>query len=299
MDMVIHSGKIPAIGETVLGSEFMMVPGGKGANQAVAAARLGGDVSMIGCVGGDVFGRELINNLTVNGVNAEHVRVEDGISTGVAMITVKDGDNSIIVAPEANSKLSPDKIGSLEDTIKQASILVLQLEIPLKTVRAAIELANTHGVKVLLNPAPAVPLSVDWLGKADILTPNESECEIITGLPVKNVDQAKAAAAYLLNMGVKQVFITLGHNGVVYNCGSDILHKPVHSVEAVDTTAAGDSFTGAIAHALAEGQDIEAAVEFAMIVGALTVTKRGAQTSLPFKADVIDFKQRRGAPPRS
>lgn len=289
MDMVVNSSKIPVIGETVLGSEFMMVPGGKGANQAVAAARLGGIVTMAGCVGNDIFGRHLVMNLSSNDIDTESIEVIDGASTGVAAITVVDGDNCIIVAPGANSKLSCDMIEALEDKIKQASILVVQLEIPIETVRKVIGIANKYNVRVLLNPAPAVKLDDEFFSRVDIITPNESECEIITGFTMDSIDDFKTAVSYLNREGVQQVIITLGDKGVVYNRGCDIIHKPASSVKVVDTTAAGDAFTGAIAFALSEGKDIDSAVDFANIVGALTVTKRGAQTSLPYIDDVNKF----------
>lgn len=190
MDMVVHSDKLPSLGETVLGGEFMMVPGGKGANQAVAAARLGGSVSMIGCVGNDIFGKELLRNLTQNRVDVTHVQILDDVSTGVALITVKKGNNAIVVAPEANSRLLPDKIDDAEELIRQASVLVVQLEIPQQTVLRAMEIAHKNQVKVLLNPAPAVSLSEEHLSLVDILTPNENECEIITGMRIRSVEEA-------------------------------------------------------------------------------------------------------------
>jgi ribokinase len=289
MDMVIHSNKIPMVGETVLGGEFLMVPGGKGANQAVAAARLGGDVTMVGCIGNDSFGKDLLRNLSTNHVNVDPVKILDDVSTGVAMITVKDGDNSIIVAPGANSRLSTEYVKELEEMIKNSSILVLQLEIPLETVQNSIEIAHQHGVRVLLNPAPAIRLDDDFLSKIDIITPNESEAEILTGRPIDSIEDAKSAVVYLKKKGVKQVIITLGHKGVVYNNGDQISHKPGRKVETVDTTAAGDAFTGSLAYAFSNDKDIEEAIDLAVMVGALTVTKKGAQTSIPYMREVIQF----------
>lgn len=289
MDLVVTTPRIPALGETILGSGFFTAPGGKGANQAVAAARLGGMVSMIGCVGNDLFGRELLQNLAGNGVNIEHIRQLNGTPTGIAMITVKDGDNFIIVDPGANAGLTPVMIDGVEELIKECFIVVIQLEIPLETVEKSINLAKKHGVKVLLNPAPAVDLPDELLQKVDIITPNEKECERLTGLAVNSVEDAKAALRLLKDKGIPQVLITLGAGGVVYNCGDEVVHKPARCVEAVDSTAAGDAFTGALAAALAAGEDIHSAVEFANAAGALTVTKSGAQQSLPAGKDVDDF----------
>jgi len=289
MDLVITAPKVPAVGETILGSGFMTVPGGKGANQAVAAAKLGAQVSMVGCVGNDIFGRDLINNLENNHVNVENVGVMDGCPTGIAMIVVKDGDNSIIVDPGANYRLAPQMINAVEELIKSSDIMLIQLEIPQEAVECAVDIACKNNVRILLNPAPARQLSDELLAKVDIFTPNESECGIITGMPVKSIEDAKNAAAYLIRKGIKNVIITMGKNGAVYNNGGDIIHKPVPAVKAVDTTAAGDSFSAAVAVALSEGKSIDEAVDFGNKVGTLTVMKKGAQTSLPSREDVEAF----------
>lgn len=289
IDLVIETPVIPILGETVLGSGFMTAPGGKGANQAVAAARLGGDVSMVGCIGNDIFGKELINNLIKNNVNVDEISIINEAPTGVAMIVVKDGNNFIIVNSGANFSLNPDIVKKIEHRIRDCSILVLQHEIPYDSVERAIEIAKRYGVKVLLNPAPAKAIPDKLLPLIDIITPNEFECEYITGLPVKSIDDAKKAIECFKGKGIKQVIITMGGRGVVYNSGDEIIHKPVPKVQVVDTTAAGDSFTGAIAVALSEGKDIDQAVDFANMVGTLTVTKRGAQTSLPMREDVEKF----------
>lgn len=289
MDLVITTPKVPVMGETVLGSGFMTVPGGKGANQAVAAAKLGGNVTMIGCVGSDTFGEELLNNLRRNSVDTSHMRMLDGVPTGIAMIVVNEGNNFIIVDPGANYQLTPQMIDSVEDLIKESCIMVAQLEIPLDTVERAIDIAKRNDVKVLLNPAPAIKLEDSLLTKVDILTPNETECEIITDIPIKSVGDAKNAVAYLMNKGVENVIVTMGGNGVVYNSGKEIIHKAVPNVKVVDTTAAGDSFSGALAVALSQGKSIDEAVDFGNIVGTLTVMKKGAQTSLPTIEDVLKF----------
>lgn len=292
MDLVVSTPRVPVMGETVLGSGFAIVPGGKGANQAVAVARLGGDVHMVGCTGNDVFGNALIQNLSSDNIKVENIKVIDGCATGVAMIVVKDGDNFIVVDPGANAKLTPKMIEALENEIKDSFIVIIQLEIPLETVEKAVEIAKKHSVKVLLNPAPAAHLSDQLLAKVDIFTPNESECEIITGIAINNIEDAKSAVEWLRKKGVSQVLVTLGENGVLYNRGGTIVHKPVPDVEVVDTTAAGDSFSGALAVALSEGKDIDSSVDFANIVGTLSVMKKGAQTSIPYRCEVEAFEKK-------
>jgi len=289
MDLVVTTPKVPAMGETILGSGFMTAPGGKGANQAVAAARLGGNVAMVGCVGDDIFGRDLLENLSKNNVDIGCVTVKQSTSTGIAMIVIKDGNNCIIVDPAANYTLTPDMMDSLEEIIKDSALLVVQLEIPFETVERAILLAKRHKVKVLFNPAPARALSDELLSMVDIFTPNETECEIITGISINSIEDAKRAVEFLNNKGIPQVIITLGGKGVVYNSTEGILHKTVPDVKVVDTTAAGDSFSGAIALALSQGKTMDEAVDFGNIVGTLTVTKKGAQTSLPSMEDVENF----------
>lgn len=214
------------------------------------------------------------------------IKVVDSVATGVAMIGLKDGDNFIIVDPGANSSLSQSFVEEKTETIKNSDILMVQLEIPLETVERAVHTAKKNGIKVLLNPAPTRKLSDALLSKVDILTPNETECEIITGLKVKSVEDAKKVLSFLMKKGNPQIVITMGGKGVVYNSGNEIVHKPVPEVKVIDTTAAGDSFSGAIAVALSQGKSIDEAVDFGNIVGTLTVTKNGAQTSLPTLSEV-------------
>ncbi len=289
MDLVINTPRIPAMGETIHGQGFATFPGGKGANQAVAAAKLGGDVEMIGCVGEDSFGKDLIGNLTKNNVKVENIRTIPGTSTGIAVIVVKDGNNFIILDSGANFKLQPEVVDKALDIIKNSDIIMLQHEIPMEVVEMAVRTAKDYGVKVLLNPAPARALSDELLSQIDILTPNESECEIITGISIKSVSDAENAVRYLMDKKIKQVVITLGSQGVVYNRGNEIVHKPVPEVKVVDTTAAGDSFSGALAVALSNNMTIDEAVDFANIVGTITVTRKGAQSSLPLLSEVDDF----------
>jgi len=289
MDLCVGTPRVPVMGETILGGGFFTCPGGKGANQAVAAAKLGAEVTMVGCVGADAFGAQLIENLQANGVNTAHVRTVEETPTGIAVILLHNGDNCIIVDPGANAMLTPGDIAALESVIAASDVLVLQLEIPLAAVRTAMELARAHGVRVLLNPAPAQQLPADFLAMADILTPNESECALLAGLPCDTPAHVEQAAQALLNMGVPRVLVTLGGDGVMYSNGGEMIHKPARSVKVVDTTGAGDSFTGALAVSLAGGADFDAAVDFALSVAGLTVARRGAQESLPSMEEVLAF----------
>jgi ribokinase len=289
MDMSLTIPKVPVVGETVIGDGLMVCPGGKGANQAVAAVRLGGKVSMIGCVGNDAHGRSLLNNLSANNVDIDNVKILDDTPSGLAMIGIYNGDNMILVYPGANSRVTPDIIDSNEELIKNSSMLVLQIEIPMETVEYAVKISKKHNVKVLLNPAPAKQLAGELLAGVDIITPNQSECEVITGIKVNNINDAKKAISVIKEMGVGQVIVTMGSQGVVYNNADEIIYKPAHKVKVVDTTAAGDSFNGALAVALSQGKSVDKAIDFANIVGALTVTKKGAQPSLPTIEDVESF----------
>lgn len=292
MDLVINTPRIPLMGETLHGKGFITAPGGKGANQAVAASRLGADVTMMGCVGDDIFGNSLLKNLTENGVNTSNIKKVKDVPTGIAVIVVKDGDNFIILDSGANYSITPQWIDSVEAVIRESDILLVQLEIPMESVREAIKIARRNGVKVLLNPAPAYSLDDDLLSMVDIITPNESECAIIAGFDVNSIEDAKKGIAYFMQKGISQAVVTLGSRGVVYNSGDKIVHKAVPDVKVVDTTAAGDSFSGALAVALTNGMPIDETIDFANTVGTLTVTKRGAQTSLPTLSEVKEFIER-------
>ncbi len=288
----MNTPRIPVMGETIMGDGFMTIPGGKGANQAVAAARLGGEVTMIGNVGGDLFGVSLKENLNINHVDSQHVKTLDNVPTGVAIVVVKEGNNCIILDSGANFKISPEDISDVESVIKDSDILLLQMEIPQDAIERAVDIACKYGIKVLLNPAPARVLSNDFLAKIDILTPNESECEYITGLKLRTIEDARISVKCLIEKGIKQAVVTLGGRGVIYNNGDEIIHKPVPEVEVVDTTAAGDSFIGALAVALTEGMSIDDAIDFANAVGTITVTRKGAQTSLPFREELGKSRSR-------
>ena len=289
MDLVIESPKQPIMGETIMGKGFFTTQGGKGANQAVAIAKLGGNVTMIGCIGDDDLGKQLKENLVTNNINADSVNVINNISSGVAVITVVNGDNCIIVDSGANNLLTPELIKANQNKIIDSKMIVMQMEIPFKSILEAVTIAKKNNVKVLLNPAPAKPLPDSLLCDIDILTPNETECEIITGIKINSIEDAETAVEYLVKKGVKQVFVTMGEKGVVYNDGEKISHQAPPKTVAVDSTAAGDSFTAAIALKLSEGSEIEEAVRFANQVGALTVSRKGAQASLPTYEEVVSL----------
>ncbi len=288
MDLVTNAAKIPAPGETVIGGDLHTVPGGKGANQAVAAAKLGADVSMVGRVGNDIFAQQLLDNLTAVHVNHHHVIHDKEAASGVALIVVDAaGQNSIVVAPGANGRLTPADIDAAAEAIKTADLILLQLEIPLETVLRAAQLARQHGTKVILNPAPAQPLPPELLALVDILIPNESETATLAGLPVGSPAEIEAAAAKLRQSGVGTVILTLGERGALLAREEETVQfAPFIPVQVVDTTAAGDAFIGGFAAALAEGKSVTEAIPWGNAAGSLAVARRGAQTSLPARAEV-------------
>ena len=289
MDLVVNVDTMPKPGQTLLGSNFKEVPGGKGANQAVAMARLEGNVSMIGKVGNDGFGKTLIESLNNDNVNTNHVHI-DNCSTGVAFITVdKNAQNTIVVAPGANFQLTKDDIDKNIDCIKNSDIVVIQLETPLETVKYTLQVAKDLNKYTILNPAPAVKLDDETIGHVDLLTPNETELEIISEMKIENEDDINKAAKKMIEKGVKELIVTLGSKGSLYINDEKSFFKPAYTVEAVDTTAAGDSFTGALAVALSNNKTIKEAMDFASKVGALSVMKEGAQSSLPTLKDVENF----------
>ena len=286
-DMVIKSPVLPAPGETVLGGAFLMNPGGKGANQAVAAARLGGKVSFLAKVGADVFGEQAIRGFEKEGIDTEYVLTDEDAPSGVALILVDGkGENLISVASGANGRLSPKDVSTHREAIEQAEILLLQLETPLDTVASAISAGHEAGKLIILNPAPAAELSADLLAKVDILTPNEHEAAMLTGIPVTDVSSAQSAATALQQMGVKTVIITMGSQGVLLQTESDRIMIPAPTVEVVDTTAAGDTFNGALAASLASGNDLEEAAKLAVKAASISVTRMGAQASCPTLSDL-------------
>ena len=299
MDLVVKSPRIPAVGETVLGEDFIMTPGGKGANQAVAAAKLGAEVYFIAKLGEDVFAEQSLNNFKKEGVNTKYVIQTEEAPSGVALITVDNaGNNVIVVAPGANQMLSPEDVKRAESDIASSGALVAQLEIPLETVEFAAQLANESGVLFILDPAPAQKLSPELLKMVDVLTPNETEAQILTGIEVtSNRDSARTAAKKLLEYGVKSVILTMGAEGFLLANDDRMESVPAVKVDAVDATAAGDAFTGSLAVGLAQGWELFDAALFANQVAALSVTKMGAQSSMPAREEVESFIRAVREPP--
>jgi ribokinase len=286
-DMVVKSKKLPAPGETVIGGTFLMNPGGKGANQAVAAARLGGRVNFVACLGNDVFGKESIQQLQRENVSTEFVHISHDHPSGVALINVNEhGENSIVVAPGANAQLTKEHVGNALKSITKPSIVLLQLEIPMNTVDFAIRESYENKNKVILNPAPANVIADDLFSMLFLITPNESEAELLTGVRVDDGITARQAAAVLHLKGVPQVIITMGPKGAFISTPQLQKLIPAPVVKAVDTTAAGDCFNGAIAVALAQGKELEEAVAWACHAASISVTHMGAQTSMPTEKEV-------------
>jgi len=289
-DMIIKLDRIPRPGETILGGEFVTAAGGKGANQAVGAARAGGRVTFIARVGRDMFGDQAVAGFVKDGIDVRHVFRDPTAPSGVALIFVaKDGENSIAVAGGANSRLTPADVRKAAKAIAGASAVVMQLETPLETVQAAADLAARARVPVILNPAPARPLPDRLLRKVSILTPNETEAELLTGIKVNDEAAAARAAEKLRERGVGTVILTLGARGAFITDGAGQQLVPGFKVKAVDTTAAGDVFNGALAVALAEGQTLAAAARFANAAGAISVTRLGAQPSAPTRKEIEKF----------
>lgn len=287
MDVVCRVPRAPAAGETVLGDSVGFVPGGKGANQAVAAARLGGAVRMVGRIGDDDFGTQLRDGLAREGIDVAAIAIDADATSGVALILVEaDGQNRITVAPGANARLTPAHVATAAADWPRGGWLLLQLETPLETVAAAIEAAHRRDLRVILNPAPAQPLPREWWSRVDVLVPNESEAALLTGMPVKDEPGARAAARELRRRGVARVLVTLAERGVLLADDDGERMIPAPCVQAVDTTAAGDTFIGALAVALGEGSELDAAARFAVRAAALSVTRVGAQTSIPRRSEV-------------
>lgn len=283
MDLVSYSERIPQVGETVLGQRFVMVPGGKGANQALAATRLGAQVTLLGAVGRDSYGDQLISHLQENGVNISLVQ-RVSTSTGVALINVDaNGNNQIVVIPGANFEITEEDLEKNQQAFAKADIIVLQLEIPLAVVGKAIALAKLYNKPVILNPAPAQNIPAEWLGQIDYLVPNEHEAQLISEYPDNFYQKLRQQLKGTL-------VVTQGEQGVSYAAKGELArHSPAFEVQAVDSTAAGDAFIGGLSVALAEGLDLAKAVQFASAGAALSVTRPGAQTSLPYRKEVEEF----------
>ena len=288
LDLVARVPRLPTSGETLTGYTFQTFPGGKGANQAVACARLGAKTYMVGRVGEDVFGKNLLGELASAGVDHTNVEIDPGTSSGVALIAVEDSaENMIIVIPGANGQIGEIDLLRLEKVLDQSKILLLQLEIPIEMVVAAAKLAKDKGVIVILDPAPAQTLPDEIYSLIDILTPNETEAELLVGFPVETQKDAARAAKILKDRGVQQVIIKMGSQGAFALIDGKENLYPAFSVTAVDTVAAGDAFNGGLAAALNEDKSIEEAIKWGIAAGALSVTKEGAQSSMPERNELI------------
>ncbi len=286
-DLVVKSPRFPQPGETISGDDLQIIPGGKGANQAVAAARQGVKTTMVGRVGSDSFGPFLVENLKSNNVDTSQVLKTDS-ATGTAIIVVDaNGQNSIVLSPGANGMVTPADVDSA--SFSNSGLLLLQLEIPTPTVLRAAQRAREHGMQVILNPAPAKPLPAELLFNVDILIPNESELALLTGLPVTDASSAEVAAKEILKQGVKTVIVTLGSKGALLVTAIQVKHVDTYKVNVVDTTAAGDAFIGGFASAILSGKSLEDSVRYGCACGALATTKFGAQPSLPTKDEVETF----------
>lgn len=286
-DMVIQTNHFPAPGETILGGRFLMNAGGKGANQAVAAARLGGMVTFVGKIGDDIFGKQAVQQLEDEGINVDFVAVDTENPSGVAMITVdRKGENSIVVAPGSNGTLSSADFDKALAELDDSEFVLMQLEIPISTVEYIARMAAKKQKKVVLNPAPAAVLTDELLQNLYIITPNETEAELLTGIKVTDGQSAQKAALVLNEKGVELVIITMGSAGafLLSNGISEIISAS--KVEAVDTTAAGDTFNGALVVALSEGKTIQESIAFANKAAAISVTRIGAQSSVPFRKEI-------------
>jgi len=285
-DMVVKSDRIPIPGETILGGEFMMTDGGKGANQAVAVARLGGKITFVARIGKDMFGDNAINEYKEYGIDTSHI-ARDETSSGIALIMVdSNAENCISVASGANAKLSKADVDAAQTNITNAEILLMQMEIPMDVICYAAEMAEKKGVKVILNPAPATPLPSRLYKSLYIITPNRTEAEILSGIQVDSLDTAKEAARLIADKGVNTVVITLGSDGSLILLDNEYYHIPARKVKAIDTTAAGDVFNGAMCVALSEGKSVIEAVKFATIASSISVTRMGAQSSIPLRTEV-------------
>jgi ribokinase len=286
-DMVIQTDHLPLPGETILGGTFFMAAGGKGANQAVAAARLGGAVTFICKVGNDIFGNQAKTLFEQEGIDISHLLTDAKLPSGIALIMVdKHAENCIAVASGANAALTPNDLQNIDALMDAATIILMQLEIQLDTAHYIIAKAYSKGIPVMLNPAPACTLSNELLQCISIITPNETEAEILTGIKVTDIVSAQQAAYVLYNKGIPTVIITMGSGGALVLYNGVFTHVPTIAVKAVDTTAAGDVFNGALAVALSQGKEIVGAAAFACKAASISVTRLGAQASAPYKHEI-------------
>jgi ribokinase len=298
MDLVVQMPAIPRPGETLLGGRFATFPGGKGANQAVAAARLGAQVTIVGKVANDAFGKQLLQVIQAEGIETRYVGIDPNNATGVALITVDaKGQNSISVASGANFALTVDEVKLAWEQVSPVDMLVMPLETPMDTILIAAKLAKACGVRVILNPAPAQELEEELLRSVDVIVPNKSEVEHLTGRAIHNQEDALQAAVMLMRRGVRSVVLTLGEKGALIIEGRPNQPKhhylPAHKLQTIDTTAAGDCFVGALATGLGEGLSLDEAAAFATAAAAISVTRPGAQPSLPRRDEVEKFLQER------
>ncbi len=293
-DLIIKVPEIPRPGETLLGGDFMTFPGGKGANQAVAAARAGGEVDFIASVGDDSYGMEALRGYRQDHIHTENIKVCEGVPSGIAMITISDqGENAIVVASGANAELYPKDLEKAALSFQDADVMLIQLEIPMDTVQKAVDLGHQLNTRVILNPAPAAELPDHLLHRVSIITPNETEAARLTGIEVMNERNAARASEALHERGVETVIITLGALGAYLSDKRSGIRKmvPGFKVRAVDTTAAGDVFNGQLAVSLAEGRPLDLAVQEAHAAAALSVCKLGAQSSIPYREETASFLQ--------
>ncbi len=283
VDHIVVTNHLPKLGETVIGSQFKTVPGGKGANQAIAASRLGAKVDFIGCVGADANGDFLLNNFKKNNINIENIKILNNTTSGIASITVFNGQNSIIVIPGANNYVSRNTIDQNLDQIKNSKIVLLQLEIPIGIVEYIIDICYKNKIPVILNPAPATKLTKNIIEKVTYLTPNEHEAEYI--FKTNNYHQ-------LVSTYPNKLIITLGEEGAIYNDGNKTHLIPAYDVQVVDTTGAGDTFNGALAYSIINNKDIFESIKFANQASALKIKKMGAQSGMPTKKEMEEFNEK-------
>ena len=287
MDLCIYTDRIPAEGETITGHSFKTSPSGKGSNQAIAAAKLGGNVKFLGAVGDDAYGTELLENLSKNNVDFRGKRIED-TSTGIAVITVCNGNNSIIIDKGANGKITSQYINECEDLFEWADYVVMQAEIPEDAIIASAKCAKKHSAKVIFNPAPYKEFSDELYDYVDFIIPNETETELMTGIHLDNDESINKAVKEIRNKGITDVIITLGERGAAYSFSDEVKYIPAKKVKAVDTTAAGDCFIGAFTTKLAAGNSIIEAMEFATRAASIAVSRYGASDSLPTREELKD-----------
>lgn len=290
MDMIGRVDEFPREGQTIIGKTLNTYPGGKGANQAVAAARLGGKVKMIGMVGNDGFGQTFKNLFMDEKIDISNVLTTDKDPTAVGLIQINNaGENKIVVIPGANYKYSISDLEKVKEEIRTSSLVMTQLELRHEVTFKLIDMCHELGVPLILNPAPAIKISKEYLEKVTYLTPNESELEILSGIKIRNMDDVKEAINILLSIGVKNVIATLGSKGAIIGNSEGFKYVEGYKVDVVDTVGAGDSFNGALAYCIVKGYSIEDSVKYSNAVGALAVTKNGAIPSLPRKDEVDSF----------